>query len=189
MDKRSEKKKIRNRYLRYRSSLPQKDVDRKSNAVLNQLKSFDILGDASFIHCYLSIAERGEINTFTLIEWLIEQRKKVAVPKSDFETKEMKNFLLTDLNSLVENSLGIPEPAGGVEIPNEKIDVVLVPMVAADPDKNRLGYGEGFYDRFLTKTPAVKVGLVYEECLMDDSLPVEEFDVPMDYLVTEKRIL
>lgn len=161
----------------------------KSNAITAQLKTFAPIRDALTVHCYIPIAERGEVDTFGIIQWLLKDEIKVAVPKSDFETKEMQHFLLTNPGSLVKNQLGIMEPTGGVEVPDSRLDLVIVPMVAADHDKNRLGYGEGFYDRFLAKVNAVKVGLVYEECLTDQPIPVEEFDIPMDYLVTEKRIL
>ncbi|MEX0770760.1 MAG: 5-formyltetrahydrofolate cyclo-ligase [Balneolaceae bacterium] len=189
MKKQQEKKQIRSQYLQRRASFSEQQVTMKSRAVLEHLKSFEPIGRVVFIHCYLSIADRGEIDTFDVIGWLLTENKKVAVPKSDFKTKNMQHYLISNLESLTKNHLGIPEPAGGVEISDDQLDLIIVPMVAADSNKNRLGYGEGFYDRFLARTNAVKIGLVYENCLMEDPLPVEEFDISMDYLVTEKRIL
>lgn len=140
------------------------------------------------VHCFMTIEKNGEVDTSPIIQWLYRIGKRVVIPKSVKETKELKHYVYNDHDQLVENEWGIPEPVGGEEVRIEELDLILVPMIAADMRKNRLGYGLGFYDRFLARSEAIKTGLLFDACLSDISLPVEQFDVQLDFLVTEKGI-
>ncbi len=80
------------------------------------------------------------------------------------------------------------EPIKVKEIEISQIDLILVPMAAADRTGNRLGYGKGFYDRFLNKANAMKVGLVFSEFLYDE-IPTESFDEKLDIIVTDKEVI
>lgn len=133
--------------------------------------------------------EKGEVQTSGIIQWLMANSKTIGVPKADLSTNEMTHYVLQNPDEWIENEWGIREPIGGKEIQPAQFDLVIVPMVAADKNKNRLGYGKGFYDRFLSKTEALKVGLTYQACLMEKPMPVEEFDIKMDHIVSEDGIL
>jgi 5-formyltetrahydrofolate cyclo-ligase len=100
---------------------------------------------------------------------------------------KLSHIRLDSLKDLRKNSLGVPEPVGGRKFSVDDLDLVIVPMVAGDRKKNRIGYGAGYYDRFLTNCSAPKVGLLFDCQLYDDTLPVESFDIPLDILITESE--
>ncbi|ESU19367.1 5-formyltetrahydrofolate cyclo-ligase [Flavobacterium cauense R2A-7] len=111
--------------------------------------------------------------------------KEILISKSDFETRKMTHFLLTDSTRIMNNDYGIPEPVDGIEVPASKIDVIFVPLLAYDKSGHRVGYGKGFYDAFLSqcKTDVIKVGLSYfdpEDAITD----VLDTDVQLDFCVT-----
>ncbi len=144
--------------------------------------------DAETVHCFMSIKENREVDTEPIIQWLIKLNKRVVIPKSIKESRSLVHYEFHNQDQLEVNEWGIPEPTGGEQVVVEDLDLVLVPMVAADIKKNRLGYGLGFYDRFLSGISALKVGLLFENCLRKQPIPVNSFDVTLDYLITEKGI-
>ena len=115
--------------------------------------------DYNTIHLYLPIARNREPNTFDLIRRLAPD-KTVAVSRTDFEMKSMHFFRFTDRLDIKENHLGIPEPVSGTQVEQDEIEVLIMPMVAADRTGNRVGYGGGYYDRLLAemKNPVKKLG-------------------------------
>ena len=101
----------------------------------------------------------------------------------------MAHFLLTDNTKIKKNEYNIPEPVNGLEVPSNKIDVVFVPLLAFDKTGNRVGYGKGFYDKFLSecKPDAIKIGLSFfeaEELISD----IFEGDIKLDYCVTPNDV-
>jgi 5-formyltetrahydrofolate cyclo-ligase len=109
--------------------------------------------------------------------------KDVLLPKivgNELEFRKIK-----DLNSLEKGVFDIMEPKDICE-KSDKIDVVIVPTVGISPDGNRLGYGHGYYDRFLAKTNAVSIALTYEKQIVK-SVPSDQSDVKMNWIVTEDR--
>jgi 5-formyltetrahydrofolate cyclo-ligase len=115
--------------------------------------------------------------------------KQIIISKSDFKSFSLKHFLLTDATIIKANRVGIPEPQDGLEVPVAKIDVVFVPLLAFDRAGHRIGYGKGFYDRFLMqcKKETLKVGLSFFEPLKDH-LEVEDHDIPLDVVLTPENI-
>ena len=101
----------------------------------------------------------------------------------------MTNYLLTDNTKIKVNSYNIPEPVDGIEVPNTKLNVVFIPLLAFDTNGNRVGYGKGFYDRMLEKcTPdTIKIGISFFEAseIIDD---VSVNDIKLDYCVTPEKI-
>jgi len=115
--------------------------------------------------------------------------KNIVISRSDFETREMTHFLLTDNTRIVVNLYGIPEPSGGIEIAPEKIDVVFVPLLCFDETGNRVGYGKGFYDKFLAscRQETLKIGLSFFEAV-EPWEDVFESDVKLDFCVTPDKV-
>ena len=112
------------------------------------------------------------------------------ISKSNFEDLSMTHYLLTDNTKIKVNTYGIPEPEDGIEVPTSKIDVVFVPLLAYDKKGNRVGYGKGFYDIFLSdcKPETIKIGLSYfdpEDIITD----VLETDIKLDYCITPFGII
>ena len=179
---------LRKEYKSRRDELANETIDELSIILANRLLDLDIWNH-SFYHVYLTIEEQKEINTDYLLSILAGKDKNIVVSKSDFETREMTHYLLTDSTTLKKNQYHIPEPIDGIEIKTENLEVVFVPLLAFDKRGHRVGYGKGFYDKFLSqcKPETVKIGLsLFEaESKIDD---VIESDVKLDYCVTPQKI-
>ena len=161
-------------------------VDAREEASLtiaNQLLKLNIW-DYSFFHIFLSIEKLGEINTDYILSILNGKDKNVVLSKSNFEQLSLSHYLLTDNLVLKTNTWGIPEPQGGIEIKPEQLDVIFIPLLAFDLNGNRLGYGKGFYDRFLAqcKPEALKIGLSLFEA--EKSIPHTETDVKLTHCIS-----
>lgn len=175
-------------YKQKRAELSIENIENESIAIANQLLKLDVW-DKSFYHVFLAIAEQKEVDTDYLLNILLGKDKNIVISKSDFKFGRMTHFLLTDNTIIKKNSHNIPEPTDGIEISPDKIDVVFVPLLAFDKNGHRVGYGKGFYDRFLNerKPETIKIGLSFfeaEEKIED----VFEGDVALDYCVTPKNV-
>ena len=181
------KSELRNIYKSKRRALSQEAVDDLSLQIANRLLQLNIW-DVSFYHVFLSITEQNEVNSDYLLNILSGKDKHIVVSKSDFKTYSMSHYLLTDNTAIKKNNYNIPEPIDGIEIPVEKIDIVFVPLLAFDNQGNRVGYGKGFYDKFLStcKPEAIKIGLSFFEAeeQIDD---IFENDIRLDYCVTPNK--
>lgn len=142
--------------------------------------------EAHSYHFFVGSESKKEIVTKPLIQVLINAGKAVFVPKVS-ETGDMHVCPLFSLNDLKKGAFGIEEPTI-VASTQTSFDVIVVPSLAADISGNRVGYGKGFYDRFLSKAKGVKIGIVYDACLVD-SIETDSFDIPLDIIVTEKRVV
>lgn len=142
-----------------------------------------------FYHLFLPIEKQKEMNTEFLLHVLQGKDKNVVVSKSNFKDMSMQHILLTDSTEIKLNTFGIPEPQKGIEIQPEQLDVVFIPLLASDKKGNRVGYGKGFYDRFLSecKQDVVKVGLSFYKPI-EEIVGVNATDVKLDYLVTPTEV-
>ena len=105
------------------------------------------------------------------------------------QSREMSARRILSLDELKSGAYGIPEPSSGApEIPPDGISLVIVPALSCDRNGYRLGYGGGYYDRFLARTRAVAAALCAESRLTDE-LPREPFDLPCNYIITERQVL
>ena len=181
------KKELRKTYKVHRKDLSENQIEDLSLAISNQLLKLPIW-DNSFYHIFLAIEEQKEVNTDYVLNILSGKDKNILISKSDFETGNMTHFLLTDSTLIKKNDYNIPEPIDGIEISNDKIEVVFIPLLAFDTKGNRVGYGKGFYDRFLTncKPEAMKIGLSFFDP-EDEISDVFESDVRLDYCVTPNK--
>ena len=182
------KAQLRKVYKLKRQELSQEASEELSVQIANRLLSLPIW-DFSFYHIFLSIVEHKEINTDYILNILSGKDKNMVISKSDFSTGKMIHFLLTDNTLIKKNHYNIPEPVDGIEIPNKKLDVVFVPLLAFDLLGHRVGYGKGFYDGFLSECQpeTLKVGLSFfeAETKIED---VFDGDIALDYCVTPKQV-
>lgn len=182
------KKELRLHYKNLRKELTFDVIEEKSLAIANNLLNLSIW-NKTYYHIFLPIEEQKEVNTEFILHLLSGKDKEIVVSKSDFETREMSHFLLTDNTKIKKNEYNIPEPLNGLSVPSETIEVVFVPLLAFDIFGNRIGYGKGFYDKFLAecKPETIKIGLSFFEAVnqIDD---VFESDVKLDYCVTPEKI-
>ena len=182
------KSELRPKYKALRKQLSEIEIEEMSLAIANKIISLPIW-EKTYFHIFLPITEHHEVNTEFILHLLSGKDKEIIISKSDFETREMTHFLLTDNTKIKKNQYNIPEPVDGIEVPTHKIDVVFVPLLAFDKTGHRAGYGKGFYDKFLTecKPETIKIGLSFfeaEEKIED----VFESDVKLDYCVTPNEI-
>jgi 5-formyltetrahydrofolate cyclo-ligase len=178
------KKELRLQYKSLRAALSHEDIEEKSLAIANNLIQLSIW-DKTYYHVFLPIEEQKEVDTEYVLHLLSGKDKEIVVSKSDFETREMSHFLLTDNTKIKKNEYNIPEPVNGLPVASEMIDVVFVPLLAFDSFGNRIGYGKGFYDKFLSqcKPETLKIGLSFFEA-ENEIEDVFESDVKLDYCVT-----
>ena len=185
------KAELRKKMLRQRRMLPANEVQRRSTTIADQFFSNFRLQPGQTVHVFLPIVKNNEVNTWPKIERLrIEHPEvRVAVPVTDVEQNVLTHHHLTDEAILVENPWGIPEPQDAQLILAPEVDIVLIPLLAFDKSGHRVGYGKGFYDRFLAdcRPDVLKVGLSLEppvEAIADPN----PFDVPLDAVVMPEGV-
>jgi 5-formyltetrahydrofolate cyclo-ligase len=182
------KKEARVLYKSKRSLLTQLEIEDKSVKIANNLLQLPIW-NLVYYHLFLTIEGLKEIDTSFILHILSGKDKEIIVSKSDFQTLNMTHFLLTDNTKIQVNTYGIPEPITGIEVCDSQIEVVFVPLLAFDEIGNRVGYGKGFYDLFLSKCnpETIKIGLSF----FSAEAKIEDYsttDIPLDYCVTPSEI-
>lgn len=181
------KSELRTLYTSKRKGLSSEEINEISLQILENLKTLDIW-EKSVFHVFVPIAKNHEINTFYLVDYLFAQQKTVIVPK--VEGLEMLNSKISPDVNWTTGKFGVPEPLEYELIDSERIEVVFLPMLICDKKGNRVGYGGGYYDRFLANlNPNVlKIGLNFFSPISEIK-DVESFDIPLDYCVTGKEIV
>jgi 5-formyltetrahydrofolate cyclo-ligase len=140
-------------------------------------------------HSYLPIEGKNEPDPNPIIRSLAFRNPGMllAVPRI-ISSSEMANIIISDLTEFQKNEFGILEPLEGEIISPEQIDLVIVPLLGFDRKGNRVGYGKGYYDRFLTscREDVIKIGLSFFDPLeiIDDT---QEWDIPLDYCITPQE--
>ena len=182
------KNELRTKYTQLRQKLSEATIDDLSLQIANQIIHLDIW-QHSFYHLFLPIETKNEVNTEYILQVLAGKDKNIVLSVSDFSTREMTHFLLTDTTTIKKNKYNIPEPVDGLEVPVSKINVVFVPLLAFDDKGNRVGYGKGFYDQFLSKCQpeTIKIGVSFfeAETLILNTLFT---DIQLDYCVTPTKV-
>ncbi|MDX1653272.1 MAG: 5-formyltetrahydrofolate cyclo-ligase [Brumimicrobium sp.] len=143
------------------------------------------------ISVFLPILKFKEVNTYPLIEKLNALNNIICTPVSDLTNGTMKHVVFEKESEIRNNRWGIPEPVDGPELLPEQIDMVIVPLLTVDTKGNRVGYGKGYYDRFLSAcSPTTRfVGLYLFEELSSEIEDVEETDIPLDFVVTPFKVV
>lgn len=182
------KKELREKYTELRMSLDKKSAGEKSIEIHQHLFASNEFKNSKTIHTYVSMNHRNEVDTFQLISQALKFGKNIVVPRIEDDV-ELSHHQISDTGHLKRNEWGVPEPTGEGTVEPKDLDLILVPMLSGDRYRNRLGYGKGFYDRFLKQTNAVRIGLLFDIQMYDKKLPVNRFDVQLDLLITESGIL
>ena len=187
------KAEIRLQFLQKRINLSENVYYELSQQIADQffLYFHSKLLNINTIHLFLPIEKKNEPNTNFVLKTLSLRFKKirVIVPKTNFVTGELEHFLIDESTEFQENKYGIPEPLFAEKIEENEIDMVLVPLLAFDQKGHRIGYGGGFYDRFLAKVrpDCIKVGLSFFEPIDFDFI-AEKTDIPLDFCITPNKI-
>ncbi|WP_448606319.1 5-formyltetrahydrofolate cyclo-ligase [Paenimyroides ceti] len=178
---------LRKKYRELRLQLPQETIEEESLLIANNSLRLPVWNKTNY-HIFLPITENKEINTEYLMHILQGKDKNIIISSTDFETRSMHHFLLTDNTVIKKNAWNIPEPVGGISVLPDAIEVVFIPLLAFDEKGNRIGYGKGFYDQFLSECPkeVIKIGLSLFEAVPHIN-DVFETDIPLDYCITPNK--
>jgi 5-formyltetrahydrofolate cyclo-ligase len=154
--------------------------------IANNLLKFNVWELKTF-HLFMTIDENKEVDTKPIFDLLIGKGKEIIIPKINNNTNTLDSYIF-DKNTVFEiNNVRIPEPKDGIVF-NGKIDVVILPLLAYDLEGNRIGYGKGFYDNFISnlKSEPLKIGISY--FLPEKSLECNNRDINLDYCITPNKI-
>jgi len=176
-----EKSSLRKTLLEKRDATSFDLIKISSRQIQANLERVEDYKNAKSIAFYYPIG--SEVLTQNLMLKALSLGKDVLLPKVQGDELDFRK--ITDLNSLEKGSFDIMEPKDNCE-KSDKIDVIIVPTVGISADGNRLGYGHGYYDRFLAKTDAVFIALTYEKQIIK-SVPSSENDIKINWIVTEDR--
>ena len=183
-----DKEELRKKYGEIRARMHARLRYEDKQKIYSNLRALNCFSKAKTILCYF--ARGSEVPTKNIILELLNSDKKVALPRTDTQVNTITPHLITSLDDLEPSCFGLLEPKAGCELCNlSQIDVVLVPAVVFDLRGHRLGYGLGFYDRFLPKLKCETIGLAYDDAVSTQNLPNQSYDVPVAHIVTERRII
>lgn len=179
------KNEIRKKYKEIRNNICEREE--KSCIISEKIINSDLYKKSKVIGIYKNM--KSEVNTSEIIEKAVNNEKVVALPR--VKGKELVFYKITSKDELFTKSkFGVEEPVAKQEnlISKDLIDLIIVPGLVFDMNKNRLGYGGGYYDRFLKDIDCVKIGICFEEQMYNNNLPIEETDIKMDIIITDKKI-
>lgn len=175
------KNELRNLIKKCADSLSEEYIQSANSAIAEKFISSQQFQECESLFIYVSTAK--EPDTFRIINKALSSGKKVYVPKCG-QNHTMKAIRIHSTDELQAGYMGIPEPVGTEEA--ERIDITVIPCICASTDGRRLGHGAGFYDRFLADCDATKICLCFEKLFSDD-IPMDEHDIYMDIVITERN--
>lgn len=182
------KDQLRARMLEIRDAIPRREKKLLDQRIRRHLFDWDVFHRAGSVFCYVSF--RSEVDTFPVISRVLADGKLLLVPRVDPVSRSMKAIVLESTDDLKPGFYGILEPVSPKEL-SGGLDLVIAPGCAFTPGGDRLGYGGGYYDRFLASrlgTGGVICSLAYERLVLP-TLPVKKTDIPVDYVITEAGVL
>ena len=174
-----DKKELRRQIREQKRAMTREQIDSASQRLAQLLFETDLYKNASVLYGYMPYNQ--EVNTRYVLERALRDGKRVAVPKVYGDT--MNFIYLEDLSQVAPSSMGIPEPIADEPIARDERALVLMPGLAFDKAGNRMGYGGGYYDKFLAAEPThPTVALCYDFQLVD-TIPTDVYDIPVDLVI------
>ncbi|MPQ33121.1 5-formyltetrahydrofolate cyclo-ligase [Clostridium estertheticum] len=185
------KNNLRKNMLNIRKNMPDHNVSAFSLKIMNKIMEL-----TQFINCkniMLYISFNNEVDTYKLATWCLNNNKTVIAPYCIKSSHKIVPFIINNLTTdLTKSTFGVMEPKYDILMKAniENIDLIIVPGVVFDENCNRIGFGAGYYDRFLSmKTKnTITIGIAYDYQIID-KVPTDEYDVPLNFILTEKRII
>ena len=177
---------LRSHYKKKRFSLTKQEVDDLSQRVYKQLDKLNIW-KLKHYHIFISISNYNELDTSFIINKLKSEQKIIIVPK--ISNNELVHIAINDETEFGLNEYGIKEPNDGNHFIIENLDIIFIPLLAFDIEGHRVGYGKGYYDRFLklTNNSTLKIGLSFFDPI-NKIQDIDDNDVKLDYCVTPKQV-
>lgn len=186
------KNNLRDKFMSKRENLKNKIIVDKSKRIISNFLMTDFYKNNNKIFIYVSY--KNEVITHDLIKKMLKDKKEVYVPNPNPETKQMEAVLIKRFDDLTEGTYGILEPTNSsFKLEPYFLDLIIVPGLVFSHKGFRIGYGGGFYDRFLAraetkKSGPLKISFVYKEFIIDE-IPIDQYDLPVDYIITEEKII
>ena len=178
---------LRTEYQKRRDSLTEEQIADCSIQISNLSLTLNIW-EYSIYHLFMTNEKNKEIDTSYLLSVIQGKDKQPVIPKI-VDDNRLEHFLLNDQTPLKNNRWGIPEPLSGITINPKQIEVVFVPLLVFDQRGHRVGYGKGYYDRFLDQCSesTLKVGLTFFDPVtkIED---IETHDISLDFALTPEQI-
>lgn len=186
-DIREYKKSLRRRYREKRQAITGRLRDELDINILNRVTKLNQYRECSLVLCYVSM--RDEVDTRRLIERALADGKRVAVPRCVPNTRKMEFYYIESLSQLEPGTFGVDEPSAQKEklVSDFSDSICIVPGICFDKKGYRLGYGMGYYDRFLCNYGGVTIGICYSVCTKYNLIH-GRYDCRSDIVVTEKYV-
>ena len=177
---------LRSHYKKKRLSLTKQEVDHLSQRVCKQLDKLSIWRLKHY-HIFISILKYNELDTSSIINKLKSEKKIIIVPK--ISNNELVHIAINDQTEFSINEYGIKEPNNGNHFIIKNLDLIFIPLLAFDLEGHRVGYGKGYYDRFLklTNSSSLKIGL----SLFDPINKIQDIDnndIKLDFCITPTQV-
>lgn len=186
------KNELRKLYLQKRMALSEAEFLELNRKVVEQFFAGIDLSFIKVVHTFLPIEKQREVNTWLIIERIRREfpNIRLSVPRVNNQTASIDSFYYEGIHQLEKNTWDILEPKQGVPTPVEKIDAMLIPLLTVDKHGNRVGYGRGFYDKFLDSCPDTiqRIGLSLFP-VVDRVDDVSSYDIPLHWVVTPDEVL
>ena len=184
------KNNIRTYMLNKRYEYTSDNIQKKSLLIKKILfKNFDF-NKINIIHTFLPILQKNEINTKIIISTILQNYKhcKILIPKINFKNKTLDHYYYKDNKHLLQNKYGIDEPYNCKKYKQEQnINIILVPLLAFDKNGHRVGYGGGYYDKFMINySKSIKIGLSLERPIQ--IIDINNRDVKLNFCITPKNL-
>ena len=185
------KAELRKIYLQKRKSLSEAEYQLLNYKICEQFFSHIDLSFIKILHCFLPIAKNAEPDTWLIIDRIRREfpNIRLSIPRINEQSNALENFFFEGLHQLKENSRGIKEPKQGIPTEAEKINLVIVPLLAYDLHGHRVGYGKGYYDKFLATCTmdCQKIGLSFFAPI-ESIEDVNEQDFKLTACITPEKV-
>jgi 5-formyltetrahydrofolate cyclo-ligase len=180
------KQELREIYKQKRKNLTEDKIQVFQENIYQQIYNLDI-SEVENVHLFLSMPKFKEIDTVPLIHYFRGKKKRIVVSTCNFKDNTLSHFYLEEDTVLMFNKFGVPEPVGAEQVVENKLDLLFIPMLISDTKKYRVGYGKGFYDRFLSKCrkDAKFIGLNFFAPIQEIE-DANEFDIPLHQVIYPK---
>lgn len=180
------KSEIRTLMKEKRKSMTNQEVSRFSILAAQRFISSEIYKTANTVMLYFPLG--NETDTSYILENIFKDGKRAVLPVSDIKTGKIVPSIIKKDTEMAEGAYGIKEPKNIISVNPEEIDTVIVPGIAFDKNGVRVGFGKGYYDRFLSGIKAKKAGFCYHY-QVTDKITADSFDINMDYIITDEELI
>ena len=181
-----QKNELRKYFLEQRKKISISSLEKQSQLISERFFRHFNLAEVNYLHLFLPIQKQHEINTRFIIDTIRQSYPHInlVIPKTHWSTYQLESYLFDTHTQIVENRYGIREPVGALKCFDEQIDLILLPLICFDKYGFRVGYGQGYYDRFLSscRQDILKIGLSLFDPVdkIDD---VNPHDIRMDFCI------